>query len=219
MRVRPEGYIPAAGHDWLLPLYDPLLRLLFREQDLKRRLLDEAQVSAGDRVLDVGCGTGTMAVLMKTTCPGATVVGLDGDAKALAMARRKAAKVGVEISFENGLSYEMPYPDGSFERVLSSFVFHHLTRKHKLGTLSEVLRILVPGGLFCLLDFGRPVTLWDRSLASVLFRSEEMRDNREGRLASLMLEAGFSGVQESGRRGTLVGSVWQHRGTKPATAV
>ena len=63
------------------------------------------------------------------------------------------------------------------------------------------------------------MTLWDRSLASVLFRSEEMRDNREGRLASLMLEVGFSEVEESGRRGTLVGSVWQHRGTKPATAM
>jgi methylase of polypeptide subunit release factors len=88
MPLRPEGYIPAAEHDWLLPLCDPVLRLLFHEQELRRTLLAQAEVRPGHRVLDIGCGTGTFVLLLKTECPDAEVFALDGDTKALAVARR-----------------------------------------------------------------------------------------------------------------------------------
>jgi ubiquinone/menaquinone biosynthesis C-methylase UbiE len=211
---RPEGYIPAAGHDWLLPLYDPILRLLFREESVRRQLLDQAQIAPGDRVLDVGCGTGTQAILVKKTHPDTHVAGLDGDPKALAIGQRKAAKAGVEIAFSEGLSYALPYPDSSCERVFSSLLFHHLTGEHKRRTLAEILRVLVPGGTFYLLDFGKPVTRWERALAPLIFGSAECRDNVEGRLPLLIREAGFSRVEDLGRRGTLVGSVWYYRGSK-----
>jgi ubiquinone/menaquinone biosynthesis C-methylase UbiE len=214
MQDRPKGYIPAAGYDRLLPLYDPIVRLLFPEQAVKRRLVEEAQIGAGDRVLDVGCGTGTLAVLAGTVQREAKVVGLDGDAKALASARRKAAKAAVEISFEEGLSYELPYSDESFDRVLSSLVFHHLTREHKRRTLAEILRVLTPGGTFHLLDFGKPVTFWDRCLARVLFRGEEPRDNVEGHLPSLIQEAGFSKVEEAWHRRTIIARLWCWRASK-----
>jgi ubiquinone/menaquinone biosynthesis C-methylase UbiE len=209
--ARREGYIPAAGHDWLLPLYDPMVRLLFREEAGKRQLLEQADVRPGQRVLDVGCGTGTLALMIKTEFPEARVVGLDGDPKALARARRKLAEAGVDVALEEGLAYELPYPDASFDRVFSSLVLHHLSREHKRRTLAEILRVLAPGGAFHLLDFGRPVGAWQRALARVAFRSPEGRDHVDGRLAALLREAGFARVEELARRGTLFGSVWYYR--------
>jgi ubiquinone/menaquinone biosynthesis C-methylase UbiE len=215
MSERPERYIPAAGRDWLLPLYDPVLRFVLREGALKRRLLEQAAIRPGQRVLDVGCGTGTLAVMVKRACPEARVVGLDGDPKALAIARRKAARAGVEIAFDEGFADALPYPEASFDRVLSSLVFHHLGRETKLRSLAEILRVLAPGGTFHLLDFGRPVAWWERALCPLVLRSSEQRDNVAGRLARLLGEAGFCDVEELGHRGALVSSFWYYRAAPP----
>src|SRR5262252_6324781 len=91
-------YLPAAGHDWALPLYDPVVKLLGGDRTL-RALVDQAGLHHGHRVLAVGCGTGTLAVMLKTRHPDVDVVGLDPDPKALFRARRKAygAKVAVQL--------------------------------------------------------------------------------------------------------------------------
>ena len=108
MGMRPSGYIPAAEHDWLLPLYNPGHRALFREEEIRRELLGQADIRPDHRVLDVGCGTGTFLVRIKAECPEAAVVGLDGDAKALAVARRKATQAGIDVALDNGLTYNLP---------------------------------------------------------------------------------------------------------------
>ena len=87
-------YLPAAGHDWSLPLYDPIVKLLGGDAS-RRALLYQAALRPGQRVLDVGCGTGTLATLVKRLHPDVEVVGLDPDPKALARARRKAARRGL----------------------------------------------------------------------------------------------------------------------------
>lgn len=214
MNARPEGYIPAAGRDWLLPLYDPMLRLFFHEEQVKRELLAQANIQAGHRVLDVGCGTGTFILRVKTECPEAKVVGVDGDPNALALARRKLAEPGANVTLDEGLTYRLPYPDACFDRVFASLVLHHLTHDHKQRSLAEVLRVLVPGGSFHLLDFGAPVGPWERLLARIAFRSPEARDNIDGRLAALLREAGFDHVEELARRGTMVGSLWYYSAVK-----
>lgn len=78
MTHRHTGYIPAAGHDFLLPLYDPVLRFLMRERKLRTRFLDLAAIQPGQRVLDLGCGTATLLLLAKERCPGADLVGVAG---------------------------------------------------------------------------------------------------------------------------------------------
>src|SRR5438128_2336932 len=118
-------YIPALGFHFLTPLYDPLVRWFMPERKIKSRFVQQAQVRESHRVLDVGCGTGTLAILIKHAHPKAEVVGLDPDAKALEIANRKAAKAAVQITFEKGFASHLPYPDNSFDRVLSSFAFHH----------------------------------------------------------------------------------------------
>src|SRR6266481_5484920 len=113
-------YLPAAGHDWFLPLYDPFVKLLGGDR-ARRTLLDHAAIRPNHRVLDIGCGTGTLVLLIKRLHPDADVVGLDPDPKALARSRRKAERATVRIQFDRGFADALPYPEASYDRVFSSF--------------------------------------------------------------------------------------------------
>ena len=214
---RPAGYVPAAGQDWLLPLYDPFLRWVMRESVFKTRLVREARIAPGQRVLDLGCGTATLTLLVERLHPDARVTGVDGDPKVLEIARRKAEATASRIVLERGLCYELPYPDASFDRVLSSLVLHHLTREQKLRTLREVARVLAPGGSLHVVDFGKPSTAFGGQLLRLFERGENVRDNLEGRLVEFMREAGFRDAAEAGRHRTPLASLSFYRGRKAAT--
>ena len=109
----------------------------------------------GQRVLDLGCGTGSLALLIARRHPGVAVVGIDPDPAALARARRKADRAGVVLPLDQGFGDALPYPDGAFERVLSAFVLHHVREGDKEPTLREVRRVLKDDGVLHLLDFAR----------------------------------------------------------------
>lgn len=169
---RGKKYIPALNFDWLTPLYDPVVKWLMPESEFKGRLVEQARISAGHRVLDVGCGTATLTVLVKQTHPGAEVFGLDGDAKILGIARRKAEKAGVALTLTEGMSFHLPYADESFDRVLSSMMLHHLTPEDKRLTLAESFRVLRPGGGLHVADFRRtnealPTMIWEAGFRQV----------------------------------------------------
>jgi len=213
MSARPEGYIPAAGEDWLLPLYDPLQRFVFREKHLRRGVLEHARIGPRSRVLDVGCGTGTQAVVIKRAHPDAEVTGLDGDAKALAVARRKIAREGLDVRLDEGLATALPYPDARFDRVVSSLVFHHLSDDVKRGAILEIRRVLAPGGVFVLADFGRPVSWFERLIAPRLNQFEQARTNISGGLRDLLTQAGFA-VDEAPLYSMGFARVWCWRGAR-----
>ena len=210
MQGEPRSFIPAAGRDWLLPLYDPLQWLLGGDA-LKRPLIEQAALASGMRALDIGCGTGSLTLLLKRLHPGVEVVGLDPDPKALAIAKRKADRAGLAIALDRGFSDQLPYPEASFDRVFSSLMFHHLDQEVKSATLREVRRVLTPGGSLHLLDFGPPRSGLSRALAHVLHRAEHLRDNLEDRITAFMGQAGFVHPEEVAHRGTLVGSLSYYR--------
>jgi ubiquinone/menaquinone biosynthesis C-methylase UbiE len=147
-------FLPAAGHDLFLPLYDPLVTLLGGNRS-RQELLEQANITSGQRILDIGCGTGSFAVLLKRQCADVEVIGLDPDPKALRRAKAKATRAGVSAQFDQGFADELRYESKSFDRVFSSLMFHHLDEQTQQKTLLEVLRVLKPGGSFHLLDFAR----------------------------------------------------------------
>ncbi len=210
METHERSFLPAAGRDWLLPLYDPFQWILGGDA-VKRVLIEQAAIKSACRVLDIGCGTGSLAVLIKRQHPQAEVVGLDPDPKALAIARRKAVRAGLGIAFDQGFGDRLPYADASFDRVFSSLMFHHLKPDEKSAMLREIRRVLSPGGSLHLLDFGPPRSTVARLLGHLLHHAEHLHDNLEGRIPSLMAEAGLVHPEELAHRNTTVGSMPSYR--------
>ena len=214
-----DRYIPALGFDRLTGLYDPIVRVTTRERTFKRRLLDQAAIAFGHRVLDLGSGTGTLAVLAKQREPGAEVVGVDGDPAVIERARRKAAEAGVDVRFDHGLADALPYADASFDRVLSTLLFHHLTHDAKAAAASEVMRVLRPGGEVHLADWGpvRGLVAGTLFLAVRAFDGfEATRDNAEGRLPDILAAAGLADVAERARIRAALGSLSLLSARRPA---
>ncbi|MGH9627204.1 MAG: class I SAM-dependent methyltransferase [Bryobacteraceae bacterium] len=185
-----RAYLPAAGRHWALPFYDPLVKLIGMDTT-RRELLAQADVQGNHRVLDIGCGTGTFATLLKRLHPGSAVVGLDPDPKALARGRRKAERAAVSVQFDEGFSDELPYPDASFDRAFSSFMLHHLGADERLKTLSEVSRVLRPAGSFHMVDFSRPEAHAKSSLMRLLHSSHRLEGNSEDQILTELARAGF----------------------------
>ena len=206
-------YIPALRFEWLTPLYDPVM-LLMRESTFKRSLVEQANIKNGYRILDLGCGTATLTILIKKAYPGAEVTGLDGDPKILEIAKTKVAKAGLDISLDRGMSFELPYPDRSFDRVVSSLVFHHLTREDKIRTSKEIFRVLSPGGELHVADFGKPHNALMYLISLVFRHLEEAGDNIRGLLPGMFLEAGFDRVEETDRYSTVFGTLSLYRAGK-----
>jgi ubiquinone/menaquinone biosynthesis C-methylase UbiE len=203
-------YVPAASYDWLLPLYDPLQKL-FLGGFAYRALVDQANLQPQHRVLEIGCGTGNVTIFIKQLHPQVDVVGLDPDPKGLARAQRKTVREGLSIRFDRGFADALPYAGASFDRVVSSFMFHHLTLEVKSNTLREALRVLKPGGSLHLLDFGGAGVRADGLLARLLHRSELLQDNAGDRIPTLMREAGFAAATEIAHRKTLFGRIAYYR--------
>lgn len=214
-----ERFIPALGYDALTGIYDPVVALTTRERAVKRALIGQAGIAAGHRVLDLACGTGTLALWIKERAPTAEVIGIDADPKVLARARVKAAAGGTAIRLDNGMSYELPYPDRTFDRVLSSLFFHHLSREDKLRTAREVFRVLRPGGELHIADWGKSANV----LMRVLFYGIQMldgfpntADNVAGRLPEILRSAGLEDVDAKREFSTVFGTMVLYRASRPA---
>ncbi len=210
-------YIYALGYDRLTPLYDPIVRWTTREVAFKRALIRQAGLSPSLRALDLGCGTGTLTLGIKNRLTEGSVAGLDGDRKILEMARKKASETGAKVLWLCGLTHDLPFADTVFDRVFSSFLFHHLTREHKRRALGEVFRVLRKGGEFHLADWGKPKNPALRLaflVIQLLDGFETTKDHVEGSMGNLLKETGFEGVKETRKYTTLWGTLVFYRAIK-----
>ena len=217
-----NSYLPALRFPALTRAFDAVVGHLMPEQRFKQRLVDQATLRPEQRVLDLGCGTGTLAIMAMRAEPDADVVGLDADPEILELARAKAREADVKVGFDRGLGTELPYEDASFDRVLSTLFFHHLTGAEKRRAAGEVARVLRPGGELHVADWGVQRDLLMRVLFTgvrVLDGFERTRDNATGALPAIFEEAGLDGVADKGTIRTAFGAMTLFAAKRPVRPV
>lgn len=205
-----RAYKPALSFALLTRFFDPVAALTVRERAVKERVLDRAALQSGADVLDVGCGTGTLA-LAALRRQAVRMTGMDADPEVLARARRKAERAGLEIAFDEGLATRLPYEDARFDAVLSTLFFHHLEDADKRQTAAELARVLRPGGRLVVGDMGRSQ---DPLMRAATLLTVQMLDGFKttsasvaGELPGMLADAGLTGVQVTDRLRTPVGTV------------
>ena len=207
--TKDQKYIPALGFDLLTPFYDRVVKWTTREKVFKHKLVEDVEIPSGGQLLDLACGTATLTIALKEKYPLAEVHGLDGDAKILRLARRKAENSGAAITFTEAFSTAMPYEDEYFDAVATSLFFHHLTPENKRKTLLEIRRVLKSGGALYIADWGKPANLLMKiaSLPIKWLDGATTKDSYDGKLPQIMQEAGFAGVAESAAFNTVFGTL------------
>jgi len=197
-----EKFVPALAFKFLTPLYDFFSSLVGYGKRLHRRVLDIAALSGRERILDVGSGTASLLIEAKKRFPAVTGTGVDPDERILGIARKKFARLGVEMTLIQGSARELPFRDASFDVVISTLVFHHLSGDEKRRALDEIYRVLTKNGRFVLADFGKPQSFVSYVLLRVLSifdGQENMRSNLAGELPIFLKKAGFQ-VEENDER-------------------
>ena len=219
MDANRSKYIPAFSYDFLTPIYDAIMRWAARESTFKPPLVKQANIDKGHRVLDVGCGTATLTILLKKAQPEAEVIGLDGDLKIIELARSKAKKASADIVLDYGMAFDLPYPDNSYDRVVASLVFHHLTRKDRISTFKEIFRVLRPLGELHIAELGRPQNALMYLPSVVIGHFEEAADFVKGLLPETLRSVGFVQVNETAKYMTAFGTISLYKAQKPEHGV
>jgi ubiquinone/menaquinone biosynthesis C-methylase UbiE len=182
----------AAGYDLVIWLVT-----LGREGRLREKFLRPARLQTGESVLDVGCGTGTLAIAAKRRVGVAgEVCGLDASAPMIARARNKARKAGLELNFQSGVAEALPFPDSRFDVVLNTVMLHHLPRTARHECVGEMRRVLKPGGRLLVIEFGGAAP-HGRGPIAHLHRHGQIKPRE---LVELVGDAGFN-IVESGAVG------------------
>jgi ubiquinone/menaquinone biosynthesis C-methylase UbiE len=193
--------VPARGHVLRshLGFYDLVARLLTLGQPttLHQRMADLPALTPGDRVLDVGCGTGSLAVAAKAIVGAAgTVQGIDASAQMIERAGRKAWRRHLQVGFQIASAEALPFPDRSFDVVFSTLMMHHLPQRVRRLCACEMARVLRPGGRAVVVDFQAP----SRARAGWLARLHRHGAVTSDDIRELLRAAGFS-IASSGQVG------------------
>jgi len=211
------NYIPALRFKWLTPLYDFIIGHTMPEKKIKEHLIQIAEISDGQQVLDFGCGTGSLTIMAKEANPGASITGIDIDIQILNKAIQRAEKKNLDILLIDYDGSKLPFQDNQFNRIISCLVFHHLDTVTKQKVLAGLFRTLSSGGRLHIADFGRSASRLQRKLFNIIrtldgFKST--RANAEGMLPLLIEDAGFKNVSITRKFRTIFGEVQLFNATK-----
>ena len=210
-----KGYTPPLGTGDTAD-YDRAIRRWTREMRWRRAMIEALAPCPGETIVDVGCGTGSFAVMLKAVAPGVNLIGLDPDEEALAIARAKANAASADIHWERGFARDIDAH--SADAVVSSLMFHQVPMAEKQASLTAMHAALRPGGRLVIADYGR-----QRGLMRLLFRStiqrldgiEDTQPNADGLLPVLIADAGFADVRETKRIHTVTGTIALIVATRP----
>lgn len=178
MNAHPDTFTPALGRNWLTPAYDVAIRLLTRENRWRRALVRQIDPPQGGVLLDVGCGTGSLAIMLKRVRPDLHVTGMDPDPQALAIARAKAEAAGVEIEWRKGFARDAADDRSAFDRVVSSLVFHQVPMHEKVAGIEAMVAATRTGGSVHIADYATQRGWLMRRLFGVIQRLDGVENTQ-----------------------------------------
>lgn len=217
-----QSFTPAAGSPKYTKYYDTVIALLTREDRWRSAVIARLELTPDDVVVDVGCGTASLAIRIKQQQLGARVIGVDPDPQVLAIARAKVRRAGVQVEFVEGMgdrAVELLGP-GLATKVVSSLVLHQCPVPMKKAMIANMFTLLRPGGELVIADYG----LQRDALMRLGFRIVQFVDgkrdtqpNADGILPGLIEQAGFADVAEVSVIRTGTGSISLYRATRPVS--
>ncbi len=212
---RADAHTPPLGHRALTPLYDLAIAAMTREKTWRSAVIEAIDPSPGDRILDIGSGTGSLAIALHAECPRIRYIGIDPDAEAIRRARKKIARTEGDIRFQEGFfSTDKEYFSDPPNKIVSSLVLHQVPLAEKRRIIAQARKSLAPGGSLFIADYGL-----QRGVQRLLFRStvqaldgvKDTQPNADGIIALLLNEAKFSSISEERRIKTPTGTITLYR--------
>ena len=209
-------YTPALGRSGFTGAYDLAIRLLTREQKWRTALLRQVAPQDGETILDVGCGTGTFAIMLKRAAPGARVIGLDPDPQILAIAADKARKAGVSIEWQKGFATDASR-FGALDKAVSSLVFHQVPLVGKRTGIAAMFASVRVGGEVHIADYARQSGIM-RSLFRLTIQrvdgAADTQPNADGEIERLLANQTGSTIQARAVVPTITGMISLFMATK-----
>jgi ubiquinone/menaquinone biosynthesis C-methylase UbiE len=208
--MKKQEFIPALRFHWLTNIYDWLISRFMPEKKIKQSIINNSNIESKFNVLDFGIGTATLSIMAYKTNPNASFIGLDIDNKILKLAKDKIEKENAKIDLKKYNGGNLPFYNSSFDRIMSSLVFHHLTTEQKLLAFSEFKRILKPNGEIHIADWGKASNIVMRlmfHLVQLLDGYNTTNDNIKGKLPTLIAQAGFDEIYIVQQFNTILGTI------------
>lgn len=191
-----KDYTQALTLEFLTPWYDSIVNLFGFGKSFYTKIASHVDPDSRSSILDVGTGTANLAITIKRRSPKAEVVACDPDEKILKIAKRKIQKEKIDIKLVKALAQKLPFDNGSFDFVVSSFVIHHIPKPFKRQAFLEMRRVLKPHGTILIIDFGEPKNILANLVTWLASFIEDVGPNRNGLIPTLLTESGFKEICE-----------------------
>lgn len=191
-----KDYTHALTLGFLTPFYDYIVGFFGFGEYFYTRIAKQIDPGNKGSILDVGTGTGNLAITIKRRCPKAEVTAVDPDENILKIAQRKIRKEKIDIKIVRAFAQKIPFDTGLFDFVVSSFVIHHIPKAFKKRSFLEMKRVLKQDGKILIIDFGEPKNILANFITYLASFIEDVGPNRKGLIPRLLAESGFKNVNE-----------------------
>lgn len=219
--MKNTDFTPALGLPGLTGSYDLAIRLLTRETVWRGELLRQVAPRDRETIVDVGCGTGTFAMMLKRAAPGARIIGLDPDLAVLGLAAKKAQEAGLKIEWRQGFARDAADSCGQLDKAVSSLVFHQVPLPGKQEGVAAMFASVRPGGEVHIVDYARQRSVLMRLLFRLTVQSldgvGDTQPNADGALERILFEQTGSVVAPEIVVNTVTGTLSFFKAVKPAT--